>query len=435
MISEIAGNQSLIKRRSKIKMKNKKMLMVLTTLVISLGLSMSSMSWAAEKFKIYWNPNHDYEVYNEVFEQFETKYEVEIEKTLMLWPDFKAKIMADFAAGTVPDLIEVPAPWIVNFAVLGELVDMTQMLADWPESQDWFESTWEEVSFEGKKYGMKLHNTAMGFFINRDHFETAGLDPDSPPQFIEDFKEMAVKASKATKLPGYIIDADPQHEISWMSTSETPFLIENNKIAINTPTITKIWEMFQELIGSGYVLTPGPGASYQAMRRIFIQGGSVMKTTGPWDLGNIQKLNPSLNFSVSIHPYPKGLEPRVLACGTGIAIPEGAKTDLAFELMKMLTQVDIEVQATKEKGMLMPRKTWAQDPDVQSITAVKQFTAILPYAVPFDITANILALPEITWGGMVFRKLYDRIIYLQMEPAEALSLYEEEANKLISERL
>lgn len=415
-------------------MKNKKMLMILTILVISLGLSMSSMVWAAEKLIVYWNPNHAYSVYDEVFEQFEAKYGVEIEKTLMLWPDFKAKIMADFAAGTVPDLIEVPAPWILNFAVLGELVDMTQMLAEWPESQDWFESTWTEVSLEGKKYGMKLHNTAMGFFINKDHYRTAGLDPDNPPQFIDEFVEAASKTSKATGLPGYIFDADPQYAISWMITNETTDLIKDNKIAINTPTIAKTWEALQEVIRNGWALTPGPGATYQAMRRVFIQGGGVMKITGPWDIGGFKKFNPTLDYSVSMIPYPRGLEPRILACGTGIAIPKGAKVGLAFELAKMLTQVDVEVQATKDKGMLMPRKSWAQNPEVQKITAVKQFAELLPYAVPFDLTANIMALPEITWGGTVYQKLYHRLIYLEMEPAEALALYEEEANKLISER-
>ena len=61
--------------------------------------------------------------------------------------------------------------------------------------------------------------------------------------------------------------------------------------------------------------------------------------------------------------------------------------------------------------------------------------ALLPYALPFTLEADILALPEITWGGKVYRKFYDRIIYLQMSAAEAMRLYEEEANKIIQQRL
>jgi len=391
----------------------------------------------AEKFSIYWNSNHDYEIYNKIFQQFATKYGFEIEKTTMLWPEFKTKIMTDFAGGTAPDLIEAPPYWFLNFAQLGYMEDITEKVKSWPQSKDWFEAAWREVTLSGRIYGMKLHHTSMAFFYNKDYLMEAGLDPNIPPKTVREFQEACAKITKAINIPGYIFDADDQYEMSWMFTEETPYLIENDKIAINTPTNVKTLEILQDIIRNGWALTPGPGTGYQMMRRLFIQGGSAMKISGPWDVQNINKFNPGLNYGITIIPYPEGTGPRSLLCGTGIAICKGSRhAKEAWELMKMLTQVDIEIKATKEAGMLMPRKSWVEHPEIKGMGfPVADLAATLRYAVPATVDASILALPEISWGGKVWRKFYERIIYLAMPAKEAIQLYEEEANKLIQQRL
>ncbi|MCG8479975.1 MAG: hypothetical protein MI724_12825, partial [Spirochaetales bacterium] len=94
--------------------------------------------------------------------------------------------------------------------------------------------------------------------------------------------------------------------------------------------------------------------------------------------------------------------------------------------------LDVEVAATLEAGMLMPRVSWADDPRVQDDATVQLFGPILPQAVPFDIDVRKLGLPEITWGGPVFRRLYQTMIYTDLDMDAALDEYIREANRLIS---
>ena len=161
-----------------------------------------------------------------------------------------------------------------------------------------------------------------------------------------------------------------------------------------------------------------------------------MMISGPWDIANIKKLNPNLKYGVTMPPYPKGVEPRTLVAGTAVAIPQGAAhPEAAWELIKLLTQVDTEIEATREAGMLMPRKTWANSPVVQQNEILAAFAKLLPYAVPFGLRANQLGLPELTWGGDVFNTFYQNIIYGLKSPSEALKEYVEEGNKEIQSRL
>ena len=69
---------------------------------------------AQETFTIYWNSNHYYDVYDEVFQQFAEENNLELDIQNLLWPDMRTKLLADFTAGTVPDFLEVPAPGLPN---------------------------------------------------------------------------------------------------------------------------------------------------------------------------------------------------------------------------------------------------------------------------------------------------------------------------------
>ncbi len=411
-------------------------LIIMLSIGFLIGLAFTAVSAQQTKvFTVYWNSNHDYKVYDTVFDKFAAEHGFKLQKIDLLWPDFSKKINADFAAGTVPDLIEVPAPWVSTFASQGNLQDITQQVQSWPDSKDWFTNTWKEVSLNGRIYGVKLHNTAFALFYNKDLFRKAGLDPENPPQTLEQFKNAVEVITEKTGVPGFSFDADSQYLVPFLATSETPSLIKNDRIAIDTPSILKTLEVLQE-IAKNWALTPSPGASYQAMRRAFITGASAMMISGPWDIANIKKLNPNLDYGVTMPPYPKGVEPRTLVAGTAVAIPKGAAHPAAaWELIKLLTQVNIEVEATREAGMLMPRKTWANSSVVQQNKVIKAFAKLLPYAVPFGLRANQLGLPDLTWGGDLFDAFYQNIIYGLKSPSEALNEFVAKGNKEIQNRL
>ena len=384
---------------------------------------------------IYWNPDHLYGVYEEVIAQFAAEYNLEVNMQVFNWNDFRAKLNADFAAGTVPDLIEVPSPWIAEFASLGSLVDLTEEIRGWDESEDWFESTWIEVSNDDRLYGMKLHHTAFGLFYNVDHFAAAGVEPPTTLAELERVID-AIDSVLGPEVTAFGFDPTGQYLVPFLASTETPYLIEDGQVAIDTPAVRETLRRLQTIARSGKVIIPDPGGEEARtnVRQLFFAGQLSMMISGPWEIGNIRNNFPDLNYSVAMIPSLEGVDGLTLTAGVGLAIPEGGDVDpaLVFELMQRLTALDVEVAATLEAGMLMPRVSWADDPRVQDDATVQLFGPILPQAVPFDIDVRKLGLPEITWGGPVFRRLYQTMIYTDLDMDAALDEYIREANRLIS---
>ncbi len=387
---------------------------------------------------IYWNPDHLYKVYDKVIEQFARDKGLTVNKQVFNWNDFKTKLNSDLVAGTPPDLIEVPSPWIAEYGVGGQLADLTAEINAWPDSKDWFDSTWVETSYKGRIYGIKLHHTCFVLFYNQDQAAQAGL---SPPRNLGEAEQMIDKVytSLGPDVLGFGFDPTGQYLIPFMSSAETPYLVEDDHVAVDTPTIRRTLKTLQGIANSGKVFIPEPGGEEARtnVRLAFLTGRIATFISGPWEIGNLKRDYPDLNYGVVMVPHLAGVDPRTLTAGTGLAIPKGGKLpkEMVWELIQRLTSVEVEVQATLEAGMLMPRKSWAADPRVQNEKVVQLFGPILPKAVPFDIGARKLALPEITWGGAVFKKLYETMIYSDRSMDRALDEYVREANRLIASKM
>ena len=394
---------------------------------------------AAKELTLYWNPQHDYKAYNEVIDKFAAEHGFRVNKQLFNWPEFKTKLKADFVAGTVPDLIECPPTWFLDFATQDLMYDLTDKIRAWPEHQDWFDSTWKEVTHKDKIVGIKLHHTAFGLFYNKDLFQKAGLDPNRGPRDLMEFERYinVLDQRLGPEVKPFAFDPDGQFLLPFLASAETPDMVKDGRSALDTPAIRETLTRLQRIARSGKVITPDPGAQTGiAMSTMFLTAKLAMYISGPWDVGNIMANNPTLNYGVAMPPHVASVEPRTLAAGVGLAIPKQSKhADQVWELIKRLTSVEVEVAATLEAGMLMPRKGWLEDPRIAEVASVKHFESVLPNGVPFDVSAQVLGLPEVTWTGSVYRKLYETMIFSDESMDRALNAYLEEANRLIRRKM
>lgn len=393
-----------------------------------------------ERFTMYWNSNHRYDIYQQVIDDFAEEHNLDIDIQTYLWPDMRTKLLTDFSGGTVPDLIQVPAPWIAEFAASGLMLDLSDRISQWPDSTDWFESTWVEVSVDNRRFGIKNHHTTFGMFYNKEIFRQAGLDPESPPRTLSEFRNVleTIANTVGPDVLGFAFDQDAGYLVNFFASENTPFLIENGRIAINTPEIAESLQVLQDIAANGWTLIAEPGASYQTARRAFFEGSVAMMLSGPWDLATLANDVPDLDFGIAPPPSLGGIEPRTMVAGTAIGIPADARhADLAWELTTRLTDLDVLIAATLEAGMLMPRRSWAEDPRVQAESGVADFAQIIPFARPFDIEAASLGISDLTWsggGGDLTTVLYQNIIYNRQPAAAALADYVREGNRLLQQR-
>ena len=415
------------------------MVLILPSMVAFAGGKQEAVG-AAKELTLYWNPQHDYKAYNKVIDGFAAEYGFKINKQLFSWPDFKTKIKADFVAGTVPDLIETPPTWFLEYATQDLLYELTDGIKSWPEHSDWFDATWKEVTYKDKIVGIKLHHTCFALFYNKDMFQKAGLDPGRGPKDLTEFEQYIdiIDKKLGPDIKSFAFDPDGQFLLPFLASAETPDMVAaDNKSALGTPAIRDTLKRLQKVARSKKVVTADPGAQTGiAMAKMFINEKLAMYISGPWDVGNIMTNAPNLKYGVAMPPHVASVEARTLTAGTGLAIPKKSKyAKEAWELIKRLTSVETEVAATLEAGMLMPRKGWLKDPRISEIGSVKYFAPVLPYGVPFDVSVQRLGVPEITWTGSVFRKLYETMVYSDQDMDKALDAYIEEANRLIKRKL
>ncbi len=411
-------------------------MLLLPTLIFATGKGEAGQE-SEQQTKVlsyYWNPDHLYNVYDQVINDFAAEKGYEVNKQVLNWGEFKTKITADFTAGTSPDLIEVPSPWIAEFASKGFLKDITNEIKGHESYSDFFESTWTEVSYKDSLYGMKLHHTCFGLFYNKAHFKEAGIEP---PTTLEELVSVidVIDSKLGPEKMAFGFDPTGQYLVPFLASEETPYLIDGDASALDTAVIRKTLKTLQGIAQSGKVFVPDPGGEDTRgnVRLLFLTGKISMMISGPWEVGNIKKNYPDLDYGLIMVPHLDGVNARTLTAGTGLAIPIDSKlsVDDIFELMTRLTSVDTEVAATLEAGMLMPRKGWSEDPRVQGEKAVQLFSKVLPLATPFDIGIRKVGLPELTWGGSVFTKMYQRMLYTDDSMDDALDNYIREANKLL----
>lgn len=139
---------------------------------------------------------------------------------LIPWDTLYAKLQAAFLAGTPPDLVLMHAselPQYASYGVIREMSDWYTSGGGWLPDDDLAPSTYGGMHYDGVLYGIPLDNHGMGQWINVDHFEAAGLDPDGPMPdsyegWVELFQQLTLDENGNNAASD---DFDPENVVQW----------------------------------------------------------------------------------------------------------------------------------------------------------------------------------------------------------------------------
>ncbi|BDV31996.1 ABC transporter substrate-binding protein [Microbacterium terricola] len=144
-----------------------------------------------------------YEAFATQEKQFEDEHpDIDIIGVEYEWegPTFAVQL----AGGSLPDVFTVPFTDSKTLLENGQLMDVTDEIEELGYTDSFNPIILDGVTDgEGHIFGFPRQAYAMGLHYNRDLFEQAGLDPDSPPTTWEQVREYAKKISDATGKAGY----------------------------------------------------------------------------------------------------------------------------------------------------------------------------------------------------------------------------------------
>ncbi|GAA3674670.1 extracellular solute-binding protein [Nonomuraea antimicrobica] len=383
-------------------------------------------SAAPGTFTVYWNAGHDYQAYRKVIAEFEQAHKVKVNLQKYQWPDLRTRLLADFASGTVPDLVEEPGGWVQEFAVSGnarslqDFVDRDGQAMGFPS--DWQPVTVERNSYQGKVYGVQLHLTCNTLFYNRAMLSAAGVEA---PTTWEEFLDAAKKLTK-DGVYGVALNQDYLYLWPWMvQAGVTPYDPRTGKVM--TPIEDAVAAMqFQADLVHKHKVAPVPvaGTDYSGPQKLFSAKRAAMIFTGPWDLDPIRKTSPDIDLGVA--PPLRHKTQDTQAAGVSMFVPaKAARPDLSWDFIKRITTIEVEQAATKETGMLMPRVSWTKLPEVQSDEIVKVFADALPSAR--DSSQQVRLTGHLGEWEEQLKVMYQQVL-IQNQPAdEALRRFAETA--------
>jgi len=362
-----------------------------------------------------------------------------IELTYVQHDQMVPNLARAIASGEVPDLMGLDLIYGPEFASLGHLEDITDHFVDDPTLDTASPGHIEVATWDDRLYGVPLYADVSVLFWNKDLFEQAGLDPETPPQSLDDIHEMAAAITDLGDgnygyyLPGncagcniftfapMIWASDPESKI------EPSFPGEEAMVGDIKPVLEWARMMHQE----GLIDPAAQAETGETFAEVFGSGNVGIMGTGNFNVALLQDQNPDLDLGVTVIPGIESGTSASFAGGDIVTVPKGSdRVEDAVDFMKFILsdEVQLEVYA-KELNMttrtdLLDNEYFNANEDVLD-TAQAIPIARTPYTLKFF---ELINSPNGPWLQML-----QRVYYTEDDIDQVIADAREEMERIINE--
>ncbi|HHT41610.1 MAG TPA: sugar ABC transporter substrate-binding protein [Actinomyces sp.] len=261
--------------------------------------------------------------------------------------DTYTKIDNVLAAGEgLPDIAQIEYYALAQYAITGELADLTEMGAADLKDQ-YTPGTWNAVTMadSGKVFALPMDSGPMALFYNEKVFKEAGID--TPPTTWEEYYEAAKKIR--TLGDDYYIttdngDAGMATSMMWLAGGH-PFTVEDGNVKINLSDegVTTYAEFWQKMIDEDLINTTVSGWSDDWFRGLG-DGTIASLMTGAWMPANLIGSSPDASGDFRVAPQPvakAGETANAENGGSSLAImTKSDKKEAAYKFLEFMSVGD-----------------------------------------------------------------------------------------------
>lgn len=349
---------------------------------------------------------------------------------------WQQKTLAAVASGMPPEIGSNHYYFVPQYAARGVLEPLDDHFKDWGvDPYSIFPSNILDMTkYKGKIYGVPLFITARVLIYNKDMFKEAGLDPDKPPTTWEELFEYAKKLTiwKNGKLEraGIHLATSPEMRVNFFEILLWEFggdLLNSDqtKAIFNSEAGVKALKLYKKFFDEK-LTTLEFGEGTTGATEPFIARKAAMRFAGPYDLVNLKKYAPDLNFGVALLPKPSDGDFATLIDSFSVFAFKGAKNKKdALEFIKFCIQKETQLKFAKASFRLPAHVEALADPTFSSDERYKIFAEAIKYgkAVP--------TIPEWTEVHEVILDAIERVLYKNEDPKVVLDEAVEKVNTQI----
>lgn len=368
-----------------------------------------------------------------------------------------AKLLAAIASGNPPDVVWLDRFTAAQFASrnaltpIDEYVEMAGL-----DVSEYYDYTIEELTFDGKLWGLPYDTDTRPLYWNKDVFKEVGLDPERPPQT---WDELLLYTQKITKVDsegkflriGYIPNYGNTSMYLYGYANGAKFLSDDGRTALlNAPELVEALKYvckFYEMLGGAEKVNAYQSTFQGEANNPFLIGQVGMLVTVNNAVQSYARYNPNLNFGAALPPAPAGKPQVTWSGGWSYAIPRGAKNpEAAFKVVHWLTTEGFKEKEAGSAVYTLERGSQYHIPFPAAHRPTNDYL-VEKYVMPMDNTiikeavlAGLNALEyskarpvspvgEVMWVEL--GRALDRAIYGEMTPEQAL----EQANRAVQREL
>lgn len=310
---------------------------------------------------VFWHSWSGYE--EEFLRKLADEYTAEkgVEVELLQTKDFTTVLTA-ISGGTPPDLLMMSdMSRAYELASSGALMPLADFMERDGISEDIFlDTAIQSGYFDGTLYALPHMGFCDGLYWNKDLFEEAGLDPNSPPKTAEEMLEFANKLNKVD-ADGNIIQLGyaPGYSGHHMQTNASFVKVFNGSVydettgqyTLTDPGIVSAFKWQQQFnkdldpqAVANFIASAGAGLTAEDL---FFSGKVAMAVSGCWVGSFLNRIVPDLDYGVTAIPaseenteWPDGIigiayNPHCIP--TKSSNPEGAWDFMKYMIMNKET--------------------------------------------------------------------------------------------------
>nr|WP_163270373.1 extracellular solute-binding protein [Chelativorans alearense] len=362
----------------------------------------------------------------------EANPDITVKHVTFPYADYQTRVVAAKVAGQGPDVVQLFYGWLDNFVAGGLIQPLDPEIFPHEEIESDFFPIVSAMKRDGDYYGLPTAVRSLALFYNKALFEEAGLDPNKPPQTLDELIEAAKATTKRDgggniTSEGITIGMEGQDHHWWREVlirqnGGQPYSDDGTKIAYTDEVGLAALKFHAGLHTEHGVAQPGFMDEAQAA---FRAGLAAMTIDGTFRLGSFAE-NP---FEWGVAELPANADgtrsnySSYFANAIG-ALSEGEELEAAQKFLAYISSPEAMEVWLETVGELPARKDVALTEKNLSDPTYGPFLKGLEYA-------HTTRFVDEAAQRQVMIDMENRIFLEGQDPAEALALAAEEEQAIL----
>jgi len=320
--------------------------------------------------------------------------------------NFNEKFSAAVSSGAVPDLVTIDLVFAPYFSSIGAFEDITDYYDSLDFKEELVDSMVNQGSFDDNQYLLPLNGDVSALVYNKEHFEEAGLDPESPPETWDELREYSNKLTNDDHY-GYVHGGA---NLSSLTFTFLPYIWGNGgdvlnedqtESVINSPEAIEALQYYVDLSQKDEVVPEGvSNYGWNEAQDAFTSGSASMWISGSYVIGVMKEDHPDMDYGVSLIPKNDGKNHSSMAGGDLIGIPTGAENiDEAEEVIDYLLSEAGQGEHIPAEGFVPVRSDMMDneyflEEEKYQVFAESMEVGKTPYTVKYTEIYNDILLSE-----------------------------------------